>query len=67
MARARWDQDKQRRAALAAQSEHDPLSVPGKILKRVIVITNGVDAVEIIRRNTTSQREWARLKRSVGL
>lgn len=67
MAAARWKLDRERRSAMAAQEERDPLSVPGRILQRVIVITDGVTAREIIRRNTTSQREWARLKRSVGL
>ena len=66
MAAARWKLDRERRDALAAQSEY-PLSLPGRIIQRVIVITNGVDATEIIRRDNTSQREWARLKRIVGL
>ena len=43
--------------ALVAQDERDPLSVPGRILQRVIVITDGVTAREIIRRNTTSARD----------
>ena len=67
MAQARWKRDRERRARLVAQSELDPLSVPGRILQRVIVITDGVTATEIIRRTNTSAREWARLKRSVNL
>lgn len=67
MAAARWKLDRERRSALVAQDERDPLSVPGRILQRVIVITDGVTAREIIRRNTTSARAWAKLKRSVGL
>ena len=68
MAHARWAKDRARRAALAVQSERDPLAVPGRILLRVIVILpDGCTAVEIIRRATTSAREWARMKREVGL
>ena len=35
--------------------------------QRVIVITAELTAVEIIRRDTTSEREWRRMKRKAGL
>ena len=34
---------------------------------RVIVITGEREVMEIVRRNTTSAREWARLKKKAGL
>jgi len=67
MANARWAQERQRRDALAARAAVDPLSVPDRILQRVIVINDGVTAHEIIRWASTSQREWLRLKQSVNL
>ena len=66
MAKARWAKDRARRDALAAMAEVDPLRVPGRILMRVVVL-GGNQSREIIRRDGTSAREWARLKRSVGL
>lgn len=67
MAAARWRKDRERRAALQAQAERDPLRAPGKILQRVVVITQEQRVQEIIRRDTTSQRAWARAKRQAGL
>ena len=67
MANARWQQDRDRRDKLADAAEIDPLRVPGRILQRVVVISGESAVVEIIRRDTTSQREWARMKRRAGL
>jgi hypothetical protein len=67
MAEARWKKDRARRAAWAAAAEKDPLRVPGRILQRVVVIAAESRVVEIIRRDNTSAREWARLKKKVGL
>lgn len=67
MAEARWKKDREKRAALAALAEVDPLRVPGRILQRVVIITAESRVVEIIRRDTTSQRAWAAMKRSAGL
>lgn len=67
MADARWKKDREKRAALAAMAEVDPLRVPGRILQRVVIITAESRVVEIIRRDTTSQRAWAAMKRSAGL
>ena len=66
MAEARWRKDREKRAAWAA-AEIDPLRVPGRILQRVVVITGESAVVEIIRRDTTSQRSWAAMRRRVGL
>ena len=67
MAAARWQREREKRGALAAAAEIDPLRVPGRILQRVVVITRESQATEIIRRDTTSQRAWAAMKRRVGL
>lgn len=67
MANARWQADRARRDALARAETLDPLRVPGRIIQRVVVITNEATAMEIIRRNTTTQRAWAALKRKAGL
>lgn len=67
MAAARWKKDRERRDALAAASAADPLRAPGRIVQRVIVITDELTAVEIIRRDSTSSREWSRMKRRAGL
>lgn len=67
MANARWKLDRERRDQLAAKSEIDPLRVPGRIIQRVVVITGEKTVTEIIRRDTTTQREWARLKRKASL
>jgi len=67
MAEARWKKDREKRAAWAAAAEKDPLRVPGRILQRVVVIAAESRVVEIIRRDTTSAREWARLKKTAGL
>lgn len=67
MANARWKIDRERRDALAKKEGIDPLRVPGRILQRVIVIHANQTATEIIRRNTTSMREWKRLKQQAGI
>lgn len=67
MAEARWKRDRERREALAVAAEKDPLRVPGRILQRIVVITAESRVIEIIRRDTTSAREWARLKKKAGL
>ena len=67
MAEARWKQERERRRQLEAVAEIDPLRVPGRILQRVVVINRESQVTEIIRRDTTSQRDWAAMKRRVGL
>ena len=67
MANARWKQDRERRDELVRLNEIDPLLAPGRIVQRVIVITGEREVMEIVRRNTTSAREWARLKKKAGL
>lgn len=67
MAAKRLKLDRARRDELARLDEADPLRAPGRILLRVVVIRDERDAVEIIRRETTSAREWARMKRRAGL
>ncbi len=67
MAQARWRKDRERRDALAAAAQTDPLRVPGRILQRVVVITRESQVTEIIRRDTTSQRAWAAMKRKTGI
>lgn len=67
MADARWKKDKEERKAKARM---DPLiqCMAGRVLlKRVIVIDRGQEAKELCKWSDTSQREWARMKRSVGL
>lgn len=67
MADARWKRERERQRQLEATAEIDPLRVPGRILQRVVVITRESQVVEIIRRDTTSQRAWARMKQKAGL
>lgn len=67
MAKARWAADRERRKALAEAEARDPLRVPGRIIQRVIVISADQTAVEIIRREATSRREWNRMKQQAGL
>lgn len=67
MANARWARDRERRDALARVEAIDPLRVPGRIVQRVIVIRADQTAVEIIKRDTTTAREWKRMKREAGL
>lgn len=67
MANARWQRVRQQQRELARAEQIDPLRVPGRIIQRIVVITGERDAVEIIRRNTTSAREWARMKRAAGV
>ena len=67
MAAARWKRDRERRQHLA---ETEPLAqcMAGRVLlQRVIVIQRDQTAVELCRWSDTSQREWARLKRSADL
>ena len=64
MANARWRADRERRTALATAELRDPLRVPvGRILQRIVVIDRESRVTEIVRRDTTSAREWARLKK----
>lgn len=56
-----------RRDEFAKIESADPLRAPGRILLRVVVIRDEREAVEIIRRDTTSAREWSRMKRRAGL
>jgi len=67
MAEARWKRERERQRQLEAVAEVDPLRVPGRILQRVVVITRESQVTEIIRRDTTSQRAWAAMKRRAGL
>lgn len=67
MAAARWKRDRERHQHLA---ETEPLAqcMAGRVLlQRVIVIQRDQTAIELCRWSDTSQREWARLKRSAGL
>ena len=63
MADARWKKHRERTRELERLADIDPLRMPGKILQRVVVIWNESKVTEIIRRDTTSQREWSRMKR----
>lgn len=67
MANARWTRERERQRQLEATAEIDPLRVPGRIIQRVVVITRESQVAEIIRRDTTSQRSWARMKRKMGI
>lgn len=67
MAQARWKKDSERRDEIAAREQIDPLRAPGRIIMRVVVIHDESRVVEIIRRATTSAREWDRRKRAAGL
>ena len=67
MADARWRRERERQKQLEAAAAIDPLRVPGRMLQRVVVITQESQVVEIIRRDTTSGRQWSAMKRRVGL
>lgn len=70
MANVRWEMERARRDRLAQQAATDPLrcvTPERKILQRIVVINLESQAMEIIRWSGMSQREWSRLKRSVGL
>ena len=67
MADARWKRERERQRQLEATAAIDPLRVPGRILQRVVVITRESQVIEIIRRDTTSQRSWAAMKRKSGI
>jgi hypothetical protein len=56
MADARWKQERERQRQLEDAAAIDPLRAPGRILQRVVVITRESQVIEIIRRDTTSQR-----------
>jgi predicted methyltransferase len=56
MARRRWQLDRERRDAIAAQDARDPLRSPGRILRRFIVIDQDQTAHEIIIREGDSTR-----------
>ena len=67
MAAARWEKHRKRTREMERLANLDPLRVPGRIVQRVVVIVQESRVIEIIRRDTTSQREWSRLKRNAGL
>jgi len=67
MADARWKKHRELTQELEKLAAIDPLRVPGKIIQRVVVIWNESEVTEIVRRDTTSQREWARLKKRASL
>lgn len=67
MADSRWKKHRERTQELERLANLDPLRVPGRILQRVVVILNESKVTEIIRRDTTSQREWSRMKKNAGL
>ena len=60
----RWKRDRERREKLAAMN---PLQWPGRIVLRVIVIRNEVNAQEAVCFDTDSLREVRRKLRRVGL
>jgi hypothetical protein len=67
MANSRWEKHRKRTREMERLANLDPLRVPGRIVQRVVVIVQESRVIEIIRRDTTSQREWSRLKRKAGL
>lgn len=67
MAESRWKKHRERTRELERLANIDPLRMPGKIIQRVVVILNESKVTEIIRRDTTSQRQWSRMKRSAML
>lgn len=67
MAESRWKKHRERTRELERLANIDPLRMPGKIIQRVVVIWNESKVTEIIRRDTTSQRQWSRMKRSAML
>lgn len=57
----RWQMDKVRRDHLARVEAADPLRMPSRILRRVIVVDSVANTVhEIIRYATDSERSWKR-------
>lgn len=67
MAKARWEQDRAFRSALAAEALKDPTRSTGKIIRRVVIIDNETTAREIVRRDYHTERDWRRIKRSAGI
>ena len=67
MAESRWKKHRERTRELERLANIDPLRMPGKIIQRVVVIRNESKVTEIIRRDTTSQRQWVKMKRSAML
>jgi hypothetical protein len=57
MATERWRLDRERRNKLAAM---EPINYPGRIVRRIIVITNEVEVREAILYDTDSWREARR-------
>ena len=52
MAAARWDQDRARRDEIARLEAADPLRAPGRIVRRIIVITAETTVKEAVIRDT---------------
>ena len=73
MARARWAGVRARQQAEMQAIQRDPLRAAQllapvrTIVQRVVVIGRDQEAREIVRWTTTTARQWAKLKRSVGL
>jgi hypothetical protein len=67
MARRRWELDQERRDALEEAEERDPLRVPGKIVRRIVVIENEIAVKELVIRDWDSAREVNRKLGRVGL
>lgn len=57
MARERWRRENERRERLAAMN---PIQYPGRIVRRIIVITNECEAKEAIFYDTDSHRDARR-------
>lgn len=66
-AKIRWDKDRARREALAADAMKDPLRAVGRILMRVVIVLNECESREIVRRDYHSAAQWKRMKREAGL
>ena len=73
MAKARWAGVRARQRAEEEAIQRDPLRAAQMlapqccIVQRVVVIGADQLAREIVRWSTTTARQWAKLKRSVGL
>lgn len=64
----RWQMDKVRRDHLARVEAADPLRMPSRILRRIIVIDSVANtAHEIIRYASDSERSWKRKLERHGL
>lgn len=62
MAAERWRRDRQRRDKLASMN---PLQYPGRIVRRVIVITNEIEVREVVLYDTDSYRDARRKLKQV--